>query len=154
YTPNAGGIVSNSGSQTVFDNTGNMQYRHYIRRPDQGVYSIQTGSTYVINTTVLSYQFAVSRGHNYGGQDFPTTKFNGPSNIIFGLDESNPYRPKLSPLDGTNIFNPATYTVASTNFPSYHAAELDYQGGASLSHAFTIGGRASTFEMGFLVRDA
>jgi hypothetical protein len=44
YTPNAGGIVPNSGSQTLFDDTGNMQYREYVRRPDQGVFSVATGS--------------------------------------------------------------------------------------------------------------
>jgi hypothetical protein len=113
YTPNAGAIVSHSGAQTTFDNTGNMQSRQYVRRPDQGVFSYMTGATYSLSpTTILNYQFAVSEGHNLGGQDFATTNFNGPD-VTFGLSEANPYRPKLSPVDGTNIYNPASYSISN-----------------------------------------
>ncbi|HKV40749.1 MAG TPA: outer membrane beta-barrel protein, partial [Blastocatellia bacterium] len=154
YTPNAGAIVSNNGSQTTFDNTGNMQYRHYVRRPNQGVFSIATGSSYAISSTVISYQFAVSRGHNNGGQDFATTFFNGPSGVRFGLDESDPYRPKLSPLDNTNIFDPKAYTLSSTVIPNYRSAELDFEGSASLARSYTLGSHGSEFQLGFAARDA
>jgi TonB-dependent receptor len=44
YTTNAGAFTSQSGSQTIFDTpgngTGNTQYRQYIRRPDQGAFSM------------------------------------------------------------------------------------------------------------------
>lgn len=154
YTPNAGNIVSNDGSQTTFDNTGNMQYREYDRKPDQGVYSIAAGASQAISSTVINYQFAISRGHNYGGQDFATTYFNGPSNVQFGLNESNPYRPKLSPIDNTNVYDPAAYSIASTEIPYYRSWELDYQGQASLAQSYNIGSHSSTFEMGFELRDA
>ncbi|MGI9070284.1 MAG: carboxypeptidase regulatory-like domain-containing protein, partial [Bryobacteraceae bacterium] len=154
YTPNAGAIVSNSGALTTFDNTGNMQYREYIRRPDQQVFSFATGATHAISTTVINYQLAVSRGHNFGGQDFATTYFNGPSNVPFGLDESDPYRPKLSPLDSTQIYNPAAYSIASTGIPNYRSTELDFEGWVNLARSYSIGSHPSTFEMGFEARDA
>lgn len=154
YTPNAGNIVSHTGSQTIFDNTGNMQYRHYIRRPDQQIFSVATGGSHDLSSNLLTYQFSVSRGHNFGGQDFPTTNFNGPSNIQFGLNESNPYRPKLSPLDSTDIYNPAGYSIASTSIPDYHTTQLNYQGAVALTHRYTLGPRYGAFEMGFKTRDA
>lgn len=154
YTPNAGAIVSNSGPQTIFDNTGNMVYREYIRRPDQGVFSVSAGATHAITSTVISYHVAVSRGHNYGGQDFATTYFGGPTGVTFGLDESDPYRPKLSPIDGTSVYNPSTYAMTSTVLPNYRSWELDYEGGASLGKSFRVGSHTSTFQMGIEGRDA
>lgn len=155
YTPNAGGIVSHNGDQTTFDNTGSMQYRQYVRRPDQGVFSFVTGATHSLSpTTVLNYQFAVSEGHNFGGQDFATTYFNGPSNVAFGLTEADPYRPKLFPTDGTNIYDPTAYSISSTVLPNYRSRELDFEGTMSLIKSYTVGSHYSTFEIGFEGRDA
>jgi TonB-dependent receptor len=154
YTPNAGGAVSASGPQTVFDNTGSMNYREYIRRPDQGAFSILAGSNQAISSWVFNYQFAISRAHNYGGQDFPTTNFNGPTGVTYALDESDPLRPKLSPLGGTNVFDPTAYSISNTDYPSYATWELDYQGNASLARTYNLGSHASTFEMGIEGRDA
>ncbi len=155
YTPNTGAITGHDGAITTFDNTGSMQYREYIRRPDQGVFSIVTGATHSFSpTTVINYQFAVSRGHNFGGQDFPTTNFNGPANVQFGLSEADPYRPKLSAVDGTNIYDPAAYTLTKTVFPNYRSTELDFQGTLSVVKSYTIGNHYSTFEVGFEGRNA
>ena len=154
YTPNTGALVDHNGPTTTFDNTGNMAYREYIRRPDQGVYSIQMGATHAINSTVINYQFAISRGHNRGGQDFATTNFNGPIGVQFGLNETDPYRPKLSPIDGTNIYDPSTYSVTKTLIPNYNTTELDFEGTASIARTFAVGSHYSTFEMGFEGRDA
>ena len=154
YTPNTGNIVSNAGPTTTFDNTGFMQYREYIRRPDQGVYSIAAGGAHDLNTTVINYRFAVSRGHNYGGQDFATTRFDGPSSVQFGLNESDPYRPNIQPLDNTKIYDPAAYSISKTVLPSYRSVELDYEGSASLARRYSVGSHFSTFELGFLVRNA
>ncbi len=153
YTPNVGSYLSNIGAQTTFDNTGNMAYREYVRRPDQGVYSFMGGGTHDFNSTLINYQFAVSRGHNYGGQDFATTNFSGPSGVQFNLNQSNPYRPSITPV-GTNIYDPATYSLNNTELPNYRSVELDYEGSASLARRYRIGSHFSTFEMGFLVRDA
>src|SRR3984893_5410461 len=70
YTYNPGVALTQSGGITTFDNTGNMQYREYIRRPDQQVFSFSTGVRHDFSSTLITYEFAVSRGHQIGG--FPT----------------------------------------------------------------------------------
>jgi TonB-dependent receptor len=155
YTPNAGAPIANSGAITTFDNTGSAVYREYIRRPKQQLFSIQAGGNQAFSSNVIDYNLSVSRAHNLGGQDFATTNFsNGPSNVTYKLDETNPYRPKLIPVDGTNVIDPAAYAVSSTVIPESKSSELDYQGGAALTHQYRVHAHDSSFQMGFLVRDA
>ncbi len=154
YTPNAGAIVANSGPLTTFDNTGFMQYREYIRRPDQQIFSVAVGATHDLSSTVIDYEFAVSRAHNFGGQDFAATIFSGPANVQFGLNQSNSYRPSLTAQDGTNIFDPPAYSISHTSVPSYRSIQLNYQGPASLARRYTVGTHYSTFKLGFKVRDS
>ncbi len=105
YTPNAGNMIKSvNRSQITFDNAqdcqtinqvadlaaqtdptvqtnpcspGSYNYRHYIRRPDQQVFSILAGARHDLSSTLIVYEFAGSRSHNIGGQDFPTTNFSG-----------------------------------------------------------------------------
>jgi TonB-dependent receptor len=154
YTPNAGAIVAANGPDITFDNTGSWQYRHYIRRPDQQVFSFLTGARHDLNKDVILYEFAVSRGHNIGGQDFPTTNFNGPSNVTFTQSLSNPYRPKFTATDGTNGFDASQYSVVSTDNTSYHATQVNVQGDASLAHDYTIRSHPSTFSLGVKIRNS
>ena len=155
YTPNTGAIVSASGSQVTFDNTGFWQYRHYIRRPDQQVFSFLSGARHDLSHDVIIYEFAVSRGHNIGGQDFPTTRFTGlNSAVTFAENLSDPYRPKIYATDGTNGFDPTQYTVTKSASGSYHATQVNLQGSASLEHNYTAGGHPSTFSLGLKIRNS
>jgi len=169
YTPNAGSLVSASGSTITFaDNTtcppdqqaagnctlGNWQYRHYIRRPDQQVFSFQTGVTQTLSKDLINYEFAVSRGHNIGGQDFPTTYFQGVSGVAFAQNNSDPFRPKLYATDGTNGFDPTPYTVTQNFNGIYHATQLNIQGGVDEAHNYTAWGRPSTFALGMKFRSS
>ncbi|WP_446744197.1 TonB-dependent receptor [Silvibacterium acidisoli] len=154
YTPNAGALTGFNGKEAVFDNTGNWQYRHYIRRPDQQVYSFQTGVRHQLKSNVINYEFAVSRGHNIGGQAFPTTYFQGPENVPFVDDQTNPLRPKLIATDQTNGFDPTQYGVTETDGYTYHATQLNYEGNASLAHDYTVAGHPSTFSLGLSTRNS
>lgn len=154
YTPNAGNITAATGSQITMDNTGSWQYRHYIRRPDQQVFSVLAGASQTLSKNQLTYDFAVSRGHNIGGQDFPSTNFNGPAAVAFNEDLSNPLRPKLVATDGTNGFDATQYTVTSSKMGVYHATQLNLQGAASLAHNYTAGGHPSTFSLGLKIRNS
>jgi TonB-dependent receptor len=153
YTPNAGAITSVNGAQFNFDSTGSMQYRHYIRRPDQQVFSFLTGARHDLSSMLIHYEFAVSRGHNIGGQDFPTTNFNGPS-VALALNQSDPYVPRFNVTDGTNIFDPTQYSLANSSHNFYHATQLNFQGSASAARRYTLGSHFGTFELGGLVRNA
>ncbi len=87
-----------------------MQYREYIRRPDQQIFSVSTGARHDLRSTFITYEFAVSRSHVIGG--FPTTYFSGPQNVQMTLDTSNPYRPKFSVVNGVNIFDATAHTIS------------------------------------------
>ena len=155
YTPNAGGAVTAvDGPQITFDNTGSAAYRHYIRRPDQQIFSVLMGARHDLSSTLISYEFAVSRAHNIGGQDFPTTNYNGPSGITYAANLSNPYRPKLVAVDGTNTLDPNTYSISNTSLPIYHSTQLNFQGAASLARRYNIHSHYSTFELGIKIRNA
>ena len=163
YTPNAGALTGATGSQLQFDNTGNWQYRHYIRRPDQQDFSFLAGARHDLKSNVVVYDFAVSRGHNIGGQAFPTTNFSGTMNntggndlsaVTFIDDNSDPYRPHLKAVDGTNGFDPGSYTVSNSVSHVYHATQVNVQGSASLAHDYTVHGHTSTFSMGVKIRNS
>lgn len=171
YTPNAGSTIKSvNGSQITFDNAsdcaainaadptancspGGYAYRHYIRRPDQQLFSVLTGVRQDLGATLLTYEFAGSRGHNIGGQDFPTTNFSGNTADV-ALDLSNRYRPKMVPLDGSNPYDPSQYTISTTVFPRYHATQVNYQGAASYARRYTLWSHFSTFEMGLKIRNS
>ena len=193
YTPNAGTnikSVSPDGTQITFDNAqdcvalnqaadvakpgsnpcspGSYQYRHYIRRPDQQVYSFLTGARHDLSATLITYEFAGSRSHNIGGQDFETTNFNGAAanydnsgNLLPGstgadlaLSLKDPLRPKFTALDGSNIYDPTQYQIAKTSFTHYIATQLNFQGAASLARRYNAHSHLGTFEMGFKVRNS
>ena len=172
YTPNAGTLKSASGSSVSFYSpadvaqcsaadiaagncfSGSWQYREYIRRPDQQIFSFLTGARHELAKDLITYDFAVSRGHNIGGQDFPTIYFAGPTGVTFVEDKSDPYRPNLQATDGTNGFNASTYGVTEATSYRYHATQVNLQGAADLAHNFTVHTHPSTFSMGIKIRNS
>src|SRR3984893_6058365 len=81
YTPNVGNTLKSvNGTQYTFDNNadcaavnqaadvtspgsnpcqpGSMQYRHYVRRPDQQVWSFLTGARHDLTSNLLVYEFS------------------------------------------------------------------------------------------------
>jgi TonB-dependent receptor len=171
YTPSAGTnikSVSPDGTQITFDNAtdcaqpgapsgcapGSYQYRHYIRRPDQQVYSFLTGARHDLSSTLITYEFAGSRSHNIGGQDFETTNFNGNQSVDLALSLKDPLRPKFTALDGSNIYDPTQYQIAKTSFTHYIATQLNFQGAMSLARRYNAHSHLGTFEIGFKVRNS
>src|ERR1700682_4170096 len=158
YTYNAPDTpLTQSGGITTFDyvngNPGSMQYRHYIRRPDQQIFSFSTGARHDLTSTLITYEFAVPRSHQYGG--FPTTQFyNGPSDNQFNVDQSDPYRPKYVSVGGTPIFDPTQYSISNQEFINAHTAELSLQGAVSVARRYTVGSHLGTFETGFKLRNS
>jgi TonB-dependent receptor len=175
YTPSAGSLKSASGSTISFYSqddvnaqcsaadqasgncsisSGNWKYREYIRRPDQQIFTVQTGVRHELSKDVITYDVAVSRGHNIGGQDFPTIYFSGPQNVTFQEDQSNPYRPHLEATDGTNGFDASQYGISEYTAYRYHATQLNVQGSATLAHNYTVYSHPSTFSMGVKIRNS
>jgi TonB-dependent receptor len=154
YTPNAGALVSVNGSTDTFDNTGSYQYRHYIRRPDQQIYSILIGARHDFGANLITYEFAGSRSHNLGGQDFQTTNFNGKQAVTLQLDQSDPLRPRFVAQDNTSIYDPTQYTVTKSSVNAYSATTLNFQGAASYARRYSVHSHFSTFAMGVKVRNS
>lgn len=170
YTPNVGNTVKSvNGPVFTFDNAadcaplnatnpgsctpGSMQYRHYVRRPDQQIYSLLTGARHDLTSSYIIYEFSVSRAHNLGGQDFATTNFSGP-NVNLGLNISNPLEPQFPVLDGTNIYDPSTYLVSAYSLPGYASSQLNFQGGATYGRRYSVNDHYGTLEMGIKIRNA
>ena len=169
YTPNVGNTVKSvTASVFTFDNAadcaavaatnpncvpGSMQYRHYVRRPDQQIYSFLTGGRHDLGSSYIIYEFSVSRAHNHGGQDFATTHFAGP-NVDLGLNVSNPLEPQFPVLDRTNIYNPSTYFVSDYSLPRYASSQLNFQGNATYGRRYSVSDHYGTFEMGIKIRNA
>jgi TonB-dependent receptor len=167
YTPNAGNTIKAvNGSTITYDNAtdcaaigsscspGSYQYRHYVRRPDQQLYSVLIGARHDFGANLITYEFAGSRGHNIGGQDFTTTNFNGNSSADLAVNNSDPLRPKFVAQDGTNIYDPTQYTVSKTSLDSYIATTLNFQGAATYARRYSVHSHLSTFQMGIKVRNS
>jgi TonB-dependent receptor len=153
YSYNAGNPQTQSGPITTLDSTGSMAYREYIRRPDQQIYSFSAGALHDLGSTVITYDFSVSRSHQYGG--FPTTQFyNAPTNVQFNVDTTDPYRPKFVVTNGVNIFDPTQYSISQQQNIDERTAELSLQGSISLARRYTVGSHLGTFETGFKIRNS
>jgi TonB-dependent receptor len=157
YTPNAGNLIAANGNQYTFDNTGFMQYREYIRRPDQQIFSGMVGGRHDLTANLFTYEFSVSRAHNIGGQDFATAKFNGgpisQGGIQFGLNTSNGYEPKFPVLNGVNIYDPTQYALSYYIVPNYRSTQLNFQGATSYQRRYRTHDHYGTFELGLKVRN-
>jgi TonB-dependent receptor len=197
YTPTAGTYiksVSPDGKQITFDNAqdcvavnvafdkssaatpnnlnpcspGSYNYRHYVRRPDQQLYSFLTGARHDLASTLITAEFAASRSHNIGGQDFATTNFNGAAasydatgNLVPGstgadlaVNLNDRLRPKFTALDNTNLFDPTQYLLANTSFTRYIAQQLNFQGAASVSRRYSAHSHLGTFSLGLKIRNS
>jgi TonB-dependent receptor len=171
YTPNAGNTVksvSADGSQITFDNAtdcaapgapsgcspGSYNYRHYVRRPDQQVYSFLTGARHDLSATLITYEFAASRSHNIGGQDFATTNFNGNPSVDLAVNQKDPFRPNFVALDGTNLYDPTQYLITNSSFTNYIATQLNFQGAASVARRYSAHSHLGTFELGIKIRNS
>lgn len=149
YSPSPGTFLT----QNTSANDGSVSYRHYIRRPDQQIFSITAGENLNLRKYVVNYQFAVSRSrqlHNV----YPTTYFDGPSNVAFGIDTSNPLVPKFPVLNGVNIYDPTTYAISRYVSGDSRARELDLEGEISLIRSYRLGSRFGSFEFGGKIRSA
>jgi TonB-dependent receptor len=168
YTPSTGNSiksVSPDGSQITFFNCtevnapagcapGSYNYRHYVRRPDQQVYSFLTGARHDLSSTLVTYEFAASRSHNIGGQDFATTNFSGNQSVDVAVNQKDPFRPKLFALDGTNLYDPTQYLLTNSSFTSYIAQQLNFQGAASVARRYNAHSHLGTFELGIKIRNS
>jgi TonB-dependent receptor len=148
YSPTPGVFTS----PTTADNTGSMVFNHVYRQPFQQVFNVTAGAQHTFGRNLIGYEVSGAQARYSGG--FPRAVFNGPTGIAFGLDTSDPHTPKFPVLNGVNIFDPTTYTLAQVQYNSTPISEKDFTGNIWLTHQYNVGTHYGTFETGFKVRDA
>jgi len=129
---------------------GSIVIRHLNRTPEQRIYSIAAGERLNFGQSLLNYQFAVSRERQDG--QFPSTYFAGPSNVVFGINTTNPLIPKYSVLNGVNLNDPAAYHMTKTIGAVDPVRELDLEGSISLTHHYLKGSHFGSFDVGAKIR--
>jgi TonB-dependent receptor len=151
YSPQVG--TMQSPTQPVPGaNDGSIGFTQVFRVPEQRIFSVAAGAHHDIRSNIVSYELALGQARQTGG--FPRAGFNGPSNISFGVDTSDPFVPRFPVLNGANIYDPSTYVLDSLQLGGGHTYERDLTGSFALSHHYTLGSHFSILEFGSRVRDA
>ena len=156
-TPAANSFIS----PTLSGTDSQTDYSHVVRRPQQRIFNVIAGANHSLGKTLIAYEAALGQGRSKGG--FYSAHFSGPSDVQFAIDNSQPFTPKFNQVGGTNIFDPANYTLGGGNFNFFrtlsmstdnHIFERDLTGSIAVIRQYTIGSHFGAFEVGFKARDA
>ncbi|HEX7140331.1 MAG TPA: TonB-dependent receptor [Vicinamibacterales bacterium] len=148
YSPSVGDFIT----PTVTADNGSMGYRNYDRQVNQQIFSIDGGANHVSGSTLIDYQVSFSRSSQHG--NFPTANFNGPDNVAFGVNLSDPYHPQFPVLNGVNIYDPPTYALATWQAPADDpTSQRNIQGALNVTRAYA-GRTNGLFAAGAKVRGA
>jgi len=147
---------------TQGDVDGSVSFGAQIRRPVEVIGSLEAGGKQVFTNWWVAYDFSVARSasedHGYSSADFNGPQGTPANPLIFGLDWSHPYTPKLIPQAGpnniTNIYDPSTYTLADLDIGQTYSPQLNLQGAFSAARNYTTHGHFGTFEFGAKFRNA
>src|SRR6267378_3261459 len=112
-------------SPTTTANDGTLDYSQVIRRPQQRIFNVIAGANHSLGKTLITYEGALGQGRSIGG--FHSAHFSGPSDVQFTIDNSQPFLPKFNQVGGTNIFDPANYTLGGPNFNFFRTVSMDTQ---------------------------
>jgi TonB-dependent receptor len=157
YTPSVNSFIS----PTLTGTDSQVDYSHVVRRPQQRIFNVIAGANHSLGKTLITYEGALGQGRSKGG--FYSAHFSGPSDVQYAIDNSHPFLPKFTQVGGTNIFDPANYTLGGPNFNFFrtvsmstdnHIFERDLTGSASVTRQYAVGSHFGAWEMGFKIRDA
>ena len=133
------------------DGSGSLRFGAEIRRPVQDLGSLQLGGRHLLQRALFSWDVESSLGrtrdNGYDDASFRPLKGSALTQVQFNLDTTNPLIPKLT-APGVNIFDPTQYFYYNERENYYYNPEVDLGFGASLGTSYTIGGHASTIEVG------
>jgi TonB-dependent receptor len=74
--------------------------------------------------------------------------------IQYGVDLSNPYRPKFPIKNGVNLFDPSQYVLNTFDNNTLYSPQLNLQAGASVGKNYTWNSHSGVFELGGKFRSA
>jgi TonB-dependent receptor len=155
YSPGINSYVTQNLSGPDSQST----YADVIRRPGQRIFNVIAGANHVLGATLVNYEVAFGQARYTGG--FYSANFNdGPSDVTFALDTSDPFTPQFKQLSGTNIFDPTNYRLKGGFFKPLalntddHVFERDLTGAISVTRPYAVHSHFGAFEIGAKVRDA
>ena len=150
YSPQTGFVTPTQG-----DGNGDVAFNAQIRRPVEVIGSLEAGGRHALNKWLLIYDLSVSHASSED-RGYATATFDGPSGILFKLDWSDPYRPRLIPQN-FNIYDPSLYSLSpgdAIEISKNYSPQLNLQGAFSAARNYSLGGHFGTFEFGAKVRNA
>ena len=138
---------------------GSMSFNASIRRPVQTIGSLSLGGQHYFGTSWVTWEASGSRSSTedkgYSQANFGPIADNSPlNNVVFGLDLSNPYRPRFPVENGVNIYDPSQYFLQSIDFNRTYSPQTNFQVGASFDKNYSWNGHFGTFEFGAKTRSA
>lgn len=127
--------------------SGSMSFGAEMRRPVQDLGSLQLGGNHLMGRSVIHWdaESSVGRTRDEGYDD---ASFSNDNSYSFAADASNPLVPKLKALNGANIYDPTQYYLSKFRTNNYYNPEVDLGFGGSVTTSYTVGGHASTIEVG------
>jgi len=150
YSP----TINTFESPTQGSTDGSVSFGAQIRRPVDVIGSVEAGGKHVWSKWMLAYNASLSRSSEED-HGYSSAGFDGPSNVQFTVNTSDPLRPKLLPVGGfSSIYDPSKYQLSGLDVSTTYSPEVNLQGGFSLARTYTAGGHFGTFEIGAKVRNA
>ncbi len=140
------GTAFDASSQPVAG-SGSVGFGAEIRRPVQDLGSLQLGGHHLLSRALINWdvETSVGRTRDKGYSDASFTNNNAYS---FTADVTNPLIPKLTTTDGSNVYDPTQYYLATLRVNNYYNPEVDLGFGGSVATSYNAGGHASVFEAG------
>lgn len=155
YSP---GINTFTTSPFQGDTDGSMGFNASIRRPVQQIGSIAAGGNHYFQSSWVNWEVSAGRSatqdQGYSQANFGPADNSPLNNVQFGVDLSNPNRPRFPVQNGVNIYDATQYQLQSIDFNRSRNAQLNLQAGASFAKNYNWGGHFGVFEAGFKVRNA
>lgn len=148
-SPSAGSFIT----PTLTDNTGSVSENVQNRRPHEQIYSGTAGGDHLVGSDMLlDYHLDYSHSQQNRLNELQAN-FDGPSDVAFNVDGSNPYFPRFTPINGVNINDPLLYSLASWQVANERTAAHDFAGSANLSLSHRLGDQDGELKFGLKVRD-
>lgn len=156
YSP---GVNSFTTSPLQGGTDGTYTFNAQIRRPVQTIGSIATGGQRYFGNSWFTWEFsgarAVTEDKGYTTSNFgPVADASPLNNVVFGIDLSNPYRPRFPVQNGVNVYDPKQYYLQNLDYNKTYSPQVNLQGGATYAHNYRLGSHFGVFEFGGKVRNA
>lgn len=140
---------------------GSVSSNTQIRRPVQVIGSMLLGGRHGWGASTFTWEASAARAatedKGYSQANFAPTASSALNAVQYGLNLTNPYRPKFVVQNGVNIYDPTQYVMQGSDaidVNTTYSPQVNLAGAASYSRGYNWGGHLGTFEVGGKFRNA